>query len=52
MVPDNLEQFDLFRQIMREVGETLEVSRAPEIVAAVKKSQLAINGGEIVWDEE
>ncbi len=48
----DLVQFDLFRQIMREVGETLQVSRDPEIVAAVKKSQSALDGGEIVWDEE
>jgi hypothetical protein len=31
---------------------TLEVSRDPEIIAAVKRSQDEINRGQIFWDDE
>jgi hypothetical protein len=34
---------------MREVGETLEVSEDPEIIAAVLEAQDQINQGHIVW---
>ncbi len=47
-----LSAFHLFRRIMREVGETLEVSRDPKIIAAVKRSQEQVNRGEIYWDDE
>jgi len=48
----DLPTFNLFRRIMREVGETLEVSRDPEIIAAVKHAQDETNRGQIFWDEE
>jgi len=47
-----LEAFSLFQRIMREVGETLELSRDPEIISAVKRAQGAINRGEVIWDDE
>jgi len=31
--------YKLFRRVMREVGETLDVSRDPKIIAAVRESQ-------------
>jgi len=53
VVPANdLEAFRVFQKVMREVGETLQLSRDPEIVEAVKRSQDAINRGEIIWDGE
>ena len=53
VVPANdLEAFRVFQKVMREVGETLQLSRDPEIVEAVKRSQDAINRGEIIWDDE
>jgi antitoxin (DNA-binding transcriptional repressor) of toxin-antitoxin stability system len=48
----DLEQFELFRRVMRELGESLEISRDPDIVAAVMRAQDAINRGEVVWDDE
>jgi hypothetical protein len=36
----------------RKISETLEISRDPQIIAAVRASQDAINRGEIIWDEE
>jgi PHD/YefM family antitoxin component YafN of YafNO toxin-antitoxin module len=47
-----IETFHFFQQMMREVGETLELSRDPEVIAAVKRAQHQINHGEIVWDDE
>ena len=53
MIPaSELPAFNLFRRIMREVGETLEVSRDPEIITAVKRAQEQVNRGEIFWDDE
>jgi antitoxin (DNA-binding transcriptional repressor) of toxin-antitoxin stability system len=52
VAPANLlGQFELFQRVMREVGESLEVSRDPEIIAAVRRAQDAINRGHIIWDE-
>jgi hypothetical protein len=48
----DLEAYQLFRRVMREVGETLDVSRDPEIIANVRASQDVINHGEIIWDDE
>jgi prevent-host-death family protein len=48
----DLENYNLFRRIMTEVGETLDISRDPAIIAAVRAAQEEINRGEIVWDEE
>jgi antitoxin (DNA-binding transcriptional repressor) of toxin-antitoxin stability system len=48
----DLPAFNLFRRIMREVGETLEVSSDPQIVDAVKRAQEQVNRGEIFWDDE
>jgi PHD/YefM family antitoxin component YafN of YafNO toxin-antitoxin module len=48
---EDLDAYELFRRVMRDVGETLEISRDPEIIAAVKASQDAINRGEISWDK-
>ena len=48
----DLGAFQLFRRVMREVGETLDVSRDPKIIAAVRESQDAINRGEIIWDDQ
>ncbi len=42
----------MFRRIMREIGETLEVSRNPEIIAAVQRSQDEVNRSQIFWDDE
>jgi prevent-host-death family protein len=47
-----LPAFNMFRRIMREIGETLEVSRNPEIIAAVQRSQDEVNRGQIFWDDE
>jgi len=47
-----LPAFHMFRRIMREIGETLEVSRNPEIIAAVHRSQDEVNRGQIFWDDE
>jgi PHD/YefM family antitoxin component YafN of YafNO toxin-antitoxin module len=47
-----LETYRLFRRVMREVGESLEVSRDPEIVAAVRASEDALKRGRIIWDDE
>ena len=44
-----MEAFRLFQRLMREGGETLEVSEDPEIVAAVLEAQDQINRGHIVW---
>lgn len=53
VVPANdLDAFQIFQRVMREIGETLQLSRDPEIVEAVKRSQEAINRGEIIWDGE
>ena len=49
---EDYEAFRLFRRIMREVGETLEISRDPDIIAAVERAQERINHGEIVWHED
>jgi uncharacterized protein with HEPN domain len=46
-----LEAFPAIR-VLREVGETLDVSRDAEIIAAVRASQDAIDRGEIIWDDE
>ncbi|HEV3156567.1 MAG TPA: hypothetical protein VGZ00_04410 [Candidatus Baltobacteraceae bacterium] len=48
----DFEAYKLFRRVMREVGETLIVSRDPDVIAAVRSSQEAINRGEIIWDDE
>jgi prevent-host-death family protein len=48
----DLEAYRLFRRVMREVGETLDVSRDPAIVSAVRASQAAIDRGEIIWDDD
>jgi hypothetical protein len=48
----DLEVFQLFRRVMREVGETLDVTRDPEIIAAVRASQDAVDRGGIIWDDE
>ena len=48
----DLEAFNLFRRIMREVGETLEMSHDEDLIAAVRASQDELNRGEIVWDKE
>jgi prevent-host-death family protein len=48
----DLDAFNLFRQIMREVGETLEMSHDEDLIAAVRASQDELNRGEIVWDKE
>jgi hypothetical protein len=48
----DLEAYQLFRRVMREVGETLDVSRDPEIIANVRASQDVINHGEIIWDDK
>jgi antitoxin (DNA-binding transcriptional repressor) of toxin-antitoxin stability system len=47
----DLAAFNLFRRIMREVGETLAVSGDAEIIAAVKRAQEELNRGQIFWDE-
>jgi prevent-host-death family protein len=47
-----LPAFNLFRRIMREVGETLDVSRNPEMIAAVQRSQDEVDRGQVFWDEE
>jgi len=44
-----MEAFRLFQRLMREVGEALEVSEDPEIIAAVLEAQDQINQGHIVW---
>jgi PHD/YefM family antitoxin component YafN of YafNO toxin-antitoxin module len=44
-----MEAFRLFQRLMREVGETLEVSEDPEIIAAVLEAQDQISHGHIVW---
>jgi PHD/YefM family antitoxin component YafN of YafNO toxin-antitoxin module len=49
---EDLDTYELFRRVMREVGETLELSHDPQIIAAVHASQNAINRGEIIWDDE
>ncbi len=52
VVPANdLEAFHMFQRVMLEIGETLQLSRDPEIIDAVKRSQEAINRGEIIWDD-
>jgi len=48
----DLDAFQIFQRVMREIGETLQLSRDPEIVEAVKRSQEAINRGEVIWDGE
>ena len=48
----DLDVFNLFRRIMREVGETIEMSQDADIIAAIRASQDEINRGEIVWDKE
>ena len=48
----DLDVYRFFRRVMREVGETLEVSRNPEIIATVRAAQIAVNRGEIIWDDE
>lgn len=47
----DLETFQIFCRVMREVGESLDVSRDPAIIAAVRESQDAINHGQITWDD-
>jgi len=44
-----MDAFRLFRRVMLEVDETLEVSRDPEIIAAVKDAQEQINRGHVIW---
>jgi hypothetical protein len=44
--------YQLFRRVMHEVGETLDVSRDPKIIAAVRESQDAINRGKIIRDDQ
>ena len=44
-----MEAFRLFQRLMREVGEALEVSEDPEIIAAVLEAQDQINHGHIIW---
>jgi len=48
----DLDVFNLFQRIMREVGETIEMSQDADIIAAVRASQDEMNRGEIVWDKE
>jgi len=48
----DLETFNLFRRIMSEVGETLDMSRDPEIIAAVRAAEIDVDRGEIIWDTE
>jgi prevent-host-death family protein len=48
----DLDTFKLFQRVMREVGETLEISRDPAIIAAVAKARDEINRGKIILDEE
>ena len=48
----DLDAFNLFRQMMREVGETLEMSHDADLIAAVRLSQAEMTRGEIVWDKE
>ena len=53
MIPaSELPAFNLFRCFMRDIGETLDISRNEEIIAAVKRAQDAVNRGEIFWDDE
>jgi len=44
-----LNAFRLFQRLMSEVGETLEVSEDPEIIAAVQEARDEVNRGHIVW---
>ncbi len=49
----DLEPFDVFRRIMRDLGATLELGEEdPDVIAAVKRSHAAIDRGEITWDDE
>ena len=48
----DLDAYNLFRRIMREVGETLDMSRDPSIIAAVREAEKDIERGEIIWDRE
>jgi antitoxin (DNA-binding transcriptional repressor) of toxin-antitoxin stability system len=47
-----LETYNLVRRILSDLGETIQISRDPEIIAAVHRAQDRINRGEIVWDDE
>jgi hypothetical protein len=44
-----VEALDAFRRVMSELGETLQRSRAPEVIAAVKRAHDDIDRGDIVW---
>jgi prevent-host-death family protein len=47
----DLETFNLFRRLMREVGETLELSRDPGVIAAVREAEKDIKRGDVIWDD-
>ena len=50
VVPANeLDAFRVFQRLVSELGETLEVSDDPEIIAAVHEAQAEIKRGHIVW---
>ena len=52
MVPAaDLEVFDLFRMLLRELGESLELSRDPEVLVAVRAAQERIARGNVIWDD-
>lgn len=45
-----LEAYNIVRAILRDVGESLDISRDEDIIAAVRRSRDEIARGEIVWD--
>jgi len=47
----DLESFMLFKKILRELNETIELSEDPETIAAVIRAQEQINRGDVVWHD-
>lgn len=47
----DLEGFTLYKKILRDLNETIEISEDSETIAAVLKAQEQINRGEVIWHD-